>query len=249
MNKARIFILEDEALIADHIAICLEDLGYSIAGIADNGVEALDAIAETQPDLCLIDINLDGDLDGVDVAQEIRRRFEIPFIFVTSNTDRRTLARVQRTEPAGFIVKPYTPEDLASNVGIALYKAHHAASAPSQETPVSLPTAAQPPLEDSFFVKEKHELIRIRYADILYVEAMDNYARLHTQKGKFVLSQTLKSVDARLEGQGFLRVHRSYIVNLRYVDLIAPRHVLIGATEIPVSESQRAGLLELIRTF
>ncbi|HHG86029.1 MAG TPA: response regulator transcription factor [Bacteroidetes bacterium] len=243
MSKPRIFILEDEALIADHIAICLEDLGYEIAGIADNGEEALNAIEKQNPDLCLIDINLHGDLDGIDVAQEIRRRFSVPFVFVTSSADRRTLARVQRTEPAGFIVKPYTSEDLASNIGIALYKASQKAVQPISSSEVA------PELDDSFFVKDKHELIRIRYRDILYAEAMDNYTRLHTQKGKFVLSQTLKSVDARLNGQGFLRVHRSFIVNLLHVDLIAPRHLLIGDLEIPVSESQRARLMELIRLF
>lgn len=243
MNPARIFILEDEALIADHIALCLEDLGYAIAGIADNGTEALEAIATSQPDLCLIDIHLDGDLDGVDVAQEIRARFQIPFVFVTSNTDRRTLARVQRTEPAGFIVKPYTPENLAANIGIAIFKAQSLTP-----TPVN-PDSVAPELEDSFFVKEKHELIRVRYSDILYAEAMDNYTRLHTANNKFVLSQTLKSVTSRLEQQGFLRVHRSFVVGLRHIDLIAPRHVLIGETEIPVSETQRTRLMEQIRLF
>lgn len=240
MNTPRIFILEDEALIADHIAVCLEDLKYAVAGISDNGEEALEMIANLQPDLCLIDINLGGDLDGVDVAQEIRRRFEIPFIFITSNTDSRTLARVQRTEPAAFIVKPYTPEDLASNIGIALYK--------SRKKEVQAPITA-PELEDSFFVKEKHELIRLRYQDIRYAEAMDNYTRLHTSDRKFVLSQTLKSVAERLEERGFLRVHRSYVVNLRCIDLIAPRHLRIGGAEIPLSETQRARLMDLVQQF
>ena len=240
MMTTGIFILEDEALIADHIAVCLEDLHYKVAGISDNGEEALEMIARLQPDLCLIDINLGGDLDGVDVAQEIRRRFEIPFIFITSNTDSRTLARVQRTEPAAFIVKPYTLEDLASNIGIALYKSRNKEFA----KPVAVPE-----LEDSFFVKEKHELIRLRYQDIRFAEAMDNYTRLHTADRKFVLSQTLKSVAERLEERGFLRVHRSYVVNLRCIDLIAPRHLRIGDAEIPLSETQRTRLMEMVQQF
>ncbi|MEM0995788.1 MAG: response regulator [Bacteroidota bacterium] len=239
MSAERILIVEDEALIADHLAVCLEDLGYEIAGIADNGAEALTLISAALPDLCLIDIHLQGPLDGVDVAQELRRMHDIPFIFVTSNADRRTLERVKRTEPAGFILKPYTPEDLASNIGIALFK--HRKRPPSEKL------AAE--LEDSFFVKEKHELVRLRYRDILFAEAMDNYTRLHTEKGKFVLSQTLKSVVERLSEHGFLRVHRSYLVNLAQVDLIAPRHLRIGAAEIPLSEAQRSRLLEMIKQF
>lgn len=240
MMSPRIFILEDEALIADHIAVCLEDLQYEVAGISDNGEEALEMIGSLQPDLCLIDINLSGALDGVDVAQEIRLRFAIPFIFITSNTDSRTLARVQRTEPTAFIVKPYTPEDLASNIGIALYKARKK-DAPTAST--------APELEDSFFVKEKHELIRLRYQEIRFAEAMDNYTRLHTADRKFVVSQTLKSVAERLEERGFLRVHRSYVVNLRCIDLIAPRHLRIGEMEIPLSEAQRTRLMEMVQQF
>ena len=78
---------------------------------------------------------------------------------------------------------------------------------------------------------------------------MDNYTRLHTANGKFVLSQTLKNVESHLKPYGFLRVHRSYVVNLSGIDLIAPRHLLIGEIEIPVSESQRQNLLEHIRLF
>lgn len=239
-KSAKIYIIEDEALIADHIAMCLEEEGYPVCGIADNGETALTEIQATQPDLCLLDINLNGDLDGIDIAHELNK-LEVPFIYVTSNTNSRTLARVKRTEPAGFIVKPYTAEDLSSNILIALYKQERTTPPP--------PTAEKSEVEDSFFVKEKHELIRVRYDAVLFAEAMDNYTSLHTEKGKFVLSQTLKNVEGRLKDYGFLRVHRSYIVNLKCIDLIAPKHLLIGAIEIPVSESQRQNLLDRIQLF
>jgi len=241
MSKARIAIVEDEALIADHIAMCLEEAGYTVVGIEEDGKDALAMIGRERPDLCLLDINLAGGLDGVDIAQEINRKYQIPFIFLTSNSDRRTLERVQITEPAGFILKPYTPQDLESNVGIALYKSQQLV--PNQKT-----TPAEPE-EDSFFIKEKHELIRVRYADITYVEAMDNYARIHTVKGKFVLSQTLKAVAQRLDDHGFMRVHRSFMVNLSRIDLIAPRHLELGTERIPLSEGQRQKLLERIKLF
>ena len=239
MEKTKIMIVEDEALIADHMAMVLEEMGYEVAGVADDGLAALEMMQGEKPDLVLLDINLAGGLDGVDVAQEINRRFNIPFVFVTSNTSPRTLERVKITEPAGFVVKPYTPADLASNVGIALYKNRMAAQA--------APPKSQP--EDGFFIKEKHELIRLRFAEVLYVEAMDNYTRLHTATGRHVLSQTLKTVAQKLAGQPFVRVHRSYLVNLQHVDLIAPRHVLIGGEKVPVSESQRQNLLDQIQLF
>jgi len=236
MHKPGIIIVEDEALIADHLAVCLEEEGYEVLGVAESAEEALALLDEKEAELCLLDINLEGDLDGVDLAHEINRHHRIPFIFITSNTSSRTLNRVKLTEPAGFIVKPYTPADIASNVAIALYK--------SRSTPL-----AAPKIDDSFFIREKHELIRVRFRDIRYVEAMDNYVRIHTVQGRHVLSQTLKSVERKLQPHHFIRVHRSFLINLLHIDLIAPRHVLLGETEIPVSESQRTRLLELVQVF
>lgn len=258
MNRARIVIVEDEALIADHIAMCLEEMGHEIAGIEESGQEALELIERERPDLCLLDINLSGALDGVDVAQEINRRFGIPFIFLTSNSDRRTIERVKITEPAGFILKPYTAQDLETNLGIVLYKLKRATV---QKTLIQDRVEGSERLvheqgegsgmekEDSFFIREKHELIRVHYDDISHVEAMDNYARIHTSKGRFILSQTLKNVEKRLEPHGFLRVHRSFLVNLSRIDLIAPRHLELGEDQIPISEGQRQKLMDRIQLF
>lgn len=247
-SKASLYIIEDEALIADHIAMCLEEAGYGIAGITEDGETALKEVEALRPDLCLLDIHLESALDGVDVAHGLNR-LGIPFIYVTSNADPKTLARVKLTEPAGFILKPYTPEDLHANVMIALYKLQQMEKQAASKTEVPLTDQKPEIAEDSFFVKEKHELIRVRYQAVLYAQAMDNYTRLHTLDGKFVLSQTLKSVETKLEAHGFLRVHRSYLVNLRYVDLIGPRHLRIGKEELPVSERQRQALLDRIRTW
>ena len=242
MSQIRILIVEDEALIADHLAVCLEDSGYTVAGIADSAEEALQFLQQEQPDLLLIDINLSGDLDGVDLAQTLNAQYELPFIFVTSNSDSRTLSRVKVTRPAGFILKPYQPEDIRANVDIALYKQGFAQKQADQNT-------RNPKLEDGFFVREKHALLKIRYDEILYVEALDNYARLVTEKGRHVLSTTLKNIENQLEPLGFLRVHRSYLINLQYVEQILPRALRIGEAEIPVSESKRSQLLRMIRTL
>lgn len=242
MSTTQIMIVEDEALIADHLAVCLEDCGYQIAGIADSAEEALQLLQNKKPDLILIDINLSGDLDGVDLAQSINVQHQIPFIFVTSNSDSRTLARVKLTRPAGFILKPYQIEDIRANVGIALYKQHSL-------SPKSSPNSGNQNVEDGFFVREKHALQKIRYEEILYAEALDNYTRLVTEKGRHVLSSTLKNIENQLEPLGFLRVHRSYLVNLQYIEQILPKSLRIGEAEIPVSESNRSRLLKRIRTL
>lgn len=239
MENAKIIIVEDEALIAEHIAMCLEDIGHEIVLITGEGEEVLSFLEENGADLVLVDIQLEGALDGVDTAHEIRVKHGIPFVFVTSNADPATLSRARRTEPAGFVVKPYQPADLAANITMALFKTQRQETA---ETP-------EKDSGDSFFIKDGPNFIRVHYRDIRYAEALDNYTRLHLKDRKMVLSQTLKSVEARLDGHGFARVHRSFLVNLVHIDLIGPRHLLIGETEIPISDSQRKSLLESIQIF
>ena len=136
-------------------------------------------------------------------------------------------------QPMGFILKPFTPADLESNIEIALYKLNDKAQSNTNAG-------------DAFFVKDKHALVKLYYQDINYAEALDNYTVLHTLTGKYIVPQTLKVVDEKLQPYGFTRVHRSYVVNTRKITAIHPRHILIGATEIPVSEAMRAELLKQV---
>ncbi|MCB9236080.1 MAG: response regulator [Bacteroidia bacterium] len=239
MKTPSIYIVEDEALIADHIAHCLRENGYQIAGISASAGEALIEIEKKQPDLILLDIQLQGALDGIDLAHQLRHTFSIPYIFLTSNSDTRTLERLKLTEPAGYISKPYQARDLASNISIALYKS-------TRQEPKTTP---RPEQEDFFFIKDKHALVKVHFPEILFAEAMDNYTRLVTADKKHVLSSTLKTVGEKLEGHGFIRTHRSYLVNLKLVDQILPRSVWVKGHEIPLTESARKQLMDLISTL
>lgn len=242
-HKIKISITEDEALIADHLAACLEDLGYEISSICDNAKETLAEIAIDKPDLALIDINIHGEMDGIELVEAINKSFDLPIIYLTSNSDKNTIERVKHTKPAGFILKPYTIGDLETNIEIALYKF-------SEEKSKSSPSETElMVLNDAFFLKDKHALIKIYFNEILYAEAMDNYCIIYTEKGKHVLSQTLKLVEQKLKPNGFIRVHRSYLVNLKHVTQIQPKSVFINTHEIPLSESCKAELMERISLF
>jgi len=122
MTAKRIFILEDEALIAEEIASTLEILGYTVAGKSRSGDSALDKLASLQPDLALLDINVKGLMTGIDVAKIIREKYDFPYIFLTSYSDSATLEQVKPTMPYGYIVKPFTEQDLKSNIELALFK-------------------------------------------------------------------------------------------------------------------------------
>lgn len=228
-----ILIVEDQASIAEYIALSLEKAGYRVAGICDNGAHALACIADTRPDLVFLDVQLDGGTDGVDIAHMINERFRIPFIFLTARADHHTIDRVKRTNPAGFILKPFTSGDLESCIQIALHN-FKAKKEPQVPVPVE---------DDSIFVKENHRLRRIFYAQILYVKANDNYIQVQTDTDKFVLPVPLKTFEEKLAGRGFIRTHRSYLVNIKKIELVTPKSVYIGEEEIPLSESYKNDLI------
>lgn len=122
MKATKILIIEDEILIARELEMTLHDLGYCVAGIAADGETALAKVAETLPDLVLMDIVLPGDTDGIETAEQIRRRFQIPVVFLTAYADAATLQRAKITEPFGYVLKPFQPQELNTAIQIALVR-------------------------------------------------------------------------------------------------------------------------------
>jgi PAS domain S-box-containing protein len=121
-SQIRILIVEDEMAVALNIRHRLEEVGYAVVDIVDSGVAVFEAIAATHPDLVLIDIRLPGELDGIQTAERIRRRFKIPVVYLTAYADQTTLERAKRTQPYGYILKPFQTRELYSAIEIALYK-------------------------------------------------------------------------------------------------------------------------------
>jgi len=118
----RILVVEDEIIVAVDVQHELTSLGYRVIGIASSGVEAVQKAGQTRPDLVLMDIRLDGDMDGIEAAEQIRAKFNIPIIYLTAYADADTLQRAKVTEPFGYIIKPYQERDLHTTVEMALYK-------------------------------------------------------------------------------------------------------------------------------
>ena len=119
-NKARIYIIEDEALVARELKTRLNGLGYEVVGIA-YGTTGLEPAVEAHPDLLLTDINL-KDGDGIELAAQINARWPVPVVFLTAYSDQETVARAKQVAPYGYIVKPAENRELEIAIEIALYK-------------------------------------------------------------------------------------------------------------------------------
>lgn len=118
----RILIIEDEPIISDDIESTLTTNDYDIAGKAYSSTMALDMLINRSPDLVLLDIAIKGDKDGIDVAAIIREKYHIPFIYLTSFSDKITLERAKPTMPYGYIVKPFKDRDIITSIELAMFR-------------------------------------------------------------------------------------------------------------------------------
>ena len=122
MSEVKILIVEDERIIAEDTKQTLESLKYKVCGIASSGEEAIRIVEDSDPDLILMDIKIKGPMDGIETAEKIHQKRDIPLIYVTAYADEETLQRAKITEPYGYILKPIRKNDLKIAVEIVLYK-------------------------------------------------------------------------------------------------------------------------------
>jgi DNA-binding LytR/AlgR family response regulator len=227
MKKASVLVVEDEPLIADDIAETLEANGYEVVGIVDEASDALEVCKTYHPDVALLDIQIEGPVDGIGLAAQL----SMPVIFLTSFYDQKTLDRAKLVNPSGYIVKPFNERDLIVNLEIAIARGRR-------------PAKSKPVANEKFFVKKDQEIVSVSASDIVYVEAYDNYSTLYTEKEKYMISHTLKSISEKLEPLGFLRIHRSYLINFDAVDSISENYVYLKGHQVMIGKSYRKQFME-----
>ncbi len=246
-NHIKILVVEDEMLIAAKISLLLSDLGYSVAGILPRGEEAIQHIRENEVDMVLLDINLKGNLDGIETATQIHTLSKVPVIYLTANSDESTFNRAKATRPAGFISKPFKPLDLQRAIELAVCRM--AENDAEQHLPLANHEVQPLILSDRIFVKCRDKMIKIMLGDVLYIEADRNYSRIFTPQKEFLLSITLKTIEEKLPENIFVRIHRSYIINITQIEEVGDSYVIIGGKSIPMSAGLKENLLQRIQTF
>ncbi|MBI5541331.1 MAG: response regulator transcription factor [Bacteroidia bacterium] len=238
MEKKRIFIVEDDPIIASDLEGILIDLGYEVCGISHQPFDAKKKIEQLIPDLLLLDINLNSEIDGIDLATLIKN-LNIGIIFISAFTDKSTIDRVKQIQPLGYIIKPFNEKEIAITLELAFNNVQKAEIDNKLE------------VETGFvFVKTKNNLsIKINFEDILVAEAYDNYSFIHTVHEKLIVSYTLKDLEQRIQSPFLVRVHRTYIVNIKKVEAIHLNALIIGKHEIPIGKSYREAVLKYFPTL
>ncbi|WP_421908967.1 response regulator [Methanolacinia petrolearia] len=119
-DKKRILVVEDEGIVAMTLEDSLLNLGYEVAGTADDSRSAIELAEKEKPDLILMDIRLRGDIDGIETVERINEKMDVPVIFLTAHSDEETLSRMLKTRPYGFLVKPFREKELYANIEAAI---------------------------------------------------------------------------------------------------------------------------------
>jgi len=252
-NPLRILIVEDEMVIGANISLQLSKFGYEVTGIVPRGEEALIHVKENQPDIVLLDINLKGNIDGIQTAELMQKDQDIPIIYLTANSDDAHFNRAKATHPSAFIAKPYKSLDLKRAIELTASRMQSEAHADA-ENGIPVESAARLDktsfvLTDSVFVRSHEKMVKIIVKDIYYIEAERNYCRIYSKDKEYMLVMTLKDMNEKLPHGHFVRVHRSYIVNIEHVDEVAISHVAVAKKAIPLSKSFRDDLLKRLQTI
>ena len=241
-EKVSILIVEDDMIIAANLSIQLTSLGYEVTGILPRGEEAIMHVRENRPHILLMDINLKGELSGIETAKAIKKNNNISIIYLTANSDDATFNKAKETHPKAFITKPFNKLSLQRTIALVVEQM-------KDEKESSKNTQHIEVLEDRIFVRHNGRMEKLLLEDILYIEADRNYCILITPKIKHILTCTLKVMEEKLPKSSFIRVHRSFIINISKLDVLGDGHLEIGRKVIPIGKSHKELLLNRIQTI
>lgn len=215
MKEERILIVEDDVNISENIEEILQLLGYVNIDIANSANQAIKVVKKYRPDMVFMDIKLKGDKDGIELGEIIQQMVDAPIVYVTSYSDPAIIERAKRTHPAGFIVKPFNSNDIHAMVEIVLYNQR---TRPVLSEGGSLTETSPYLVTDAVYIKADNSFERVDYKDIYYVEANGNMVTIFTKNRNFTIRKSMKDMEEKLPSNLFLRVQKSYIVQLAQIE-------------------------------
>lgn len=231
--------MEDELIVAYDIRKLLEEIGYECLEPCTDHAEAVTALTEHRPDIALLDINLGGKKDGVDIARHIRANMDIPVIFLTANSDPATVERAKEVLPDAYLVKPFQKAHLFTAIEVALFAHERRRTEELRRAPAKL-------AQNALFVKDGQYFHKIGYDDVLFLSSNQNYVTVHTAARKYLVRATMHDYMEHVDPLRIVRVHRSYAVNIDKVDKINSATIFVAGNEIPMSKNYGDDLLRML---
>lgn len=231
MSRIKVLVVEDSALIAEDIAFKLGKHQLEVVEIFDRGEDALEYLKANEPDLVLLDIKLDGALDGISTGYIIQNTYSLPIIYLSDMADAETLRRAKQTRPSNYLTKPFNEADLVRAIELAF--SNFSFQRPSGSEPKA----------DHIFVKSESSFVRVPLSDILFLHADRSYCNIVTSDKTYVQAVSMNHVFEQINHPDFVRIHRSHVVNVNRVTAIDGNMVKLGTHALEMSRSFRDELI------
>jgi DNA-binding LytR/AlgR family response regulator len=238
MEKARVLIVEDQVVVAKSIETMIAGHGMEVVAICKTGEDAIAMAERQEPDIVIMDIKLEGKIDGIQAAAKIRELHCIPLIFLSDFTDHVTVRKAKTTRPANFLSKPFTEADLLRAIDIAIYNANASRAADGGDEG-----------EFIFLKTGPQSYSRLEYNNIVYLEADRAYCKIQSIDKQHIVSMSMASVAEQLDRAVFVKIHRSFVVNIRKVRELAGTEVVVAGQRLPVSDQHRTELMTRLKVL
>lgn len=245
----RILIVEDEFITQETLRSVLLEMGYAISGCVMTAKAALEILEKGETDFAILDIHIKGDKDGVWLADQVRKQFQIPFIFLTAFGDQSTVKRAIEQEPYGYLVKPFNKMDIYTAIEVAL---KNFAKQQTISDPDSPPTEEAPEhilTQDCIFIRDSYMFVKLRIEDIIYIKSDKNYLEVHLRKNRRLVRGKLSQFLQRLPENRFMQIHRSYAINVKEIESFGGGYVEVAGQELPLGNQYRDELKRRINVF
>ncbi len=218
--SVNILIAEDDVFISEHLKQILLDLNHQVPGIVSSYLEAVEFLENNDlPDLALLDIRMHGEDEGVEIAKHLNT-LNVPFIYITSFSDKNTVQQAVEQAPKGYIIKPFSKDEIQELVSKIVKE-----------------------LKPKFLcIKESFMNTKILIEDILYIKSDNVYLEIYTKNKKHLYRSKLSKIMDELQNEDFVRVHRSFIINKNFIEKVAAQRVAINGVVIPISKSYKDSL-------
>jgi len=253
MSKVKVFIVEDDFLHLTQLTMFIEELGLDLAGSSPKAENALNMILAVQPDLLLVDIQLKGSLNGIQLVENLNQHHPIPVIFLTAFRDEATINKAKNTDPYAYIIKPYDKNGLKAAIELAIHKFSKTTDFIEfgKGKEYAFNENEDLLIKDNLFVKKDGNLIKIKLVDIQYIEVKGRICILGAENEVFELRMTLQKIEEKLPKKLFLRVHRSFIINQEEIIKVnlTTNEITVANHLIPLGRSYREAFLNNLDTF
>lgn len=228
MQAIKIYILEDEIVTRRLLKNQLEEYGYIVCGMADSAEIALNEINDTNPDIAILDIDVNGDKSGIWLGEQLK----IPFIYLTAKSDTITIKSAVKTEPVGYLIKPFKEMDVFAIIEMTI-----------NQLEKEYLNADESIKQENIILKDGRNHLKVHINEIDYVKSDGKYIEVYLEAKRIVSRESLVGFMSKIKAPTIVRIHGSYLININKIESFNSLSVSIKNVAIPISRRYKKAFL------